>query len=199
MAITIAWGTKIINIPQVDLTYISGSLYELDVDDFRLTLKDLEDDEAGMPFLRTHNHNTEVTVAGTVLSRVVEIINGYTVTFQDGQYAVRLVGANNNISDVTNINQVSIRSNNSAGLIADQAELTSTNVGAAVLDSTVEGTYTLKQVLRIISAVLAGKSSINDLGGGNAEVIFRNISDTLNRSTFDLVDSERTDRVDNLG
>jgi hypothetical protein len=120
--ITIDWPTKIINIPQADLTFISGQLYELDVDVFRLRLKDLEDDEEGITFIRTHNHNTEVTVSGTTLARVVEIINGYTITFEDGQYAVRLVGANSNISDVTNINQVSIRSSNSAGLIVSSTD-----------------------------------------------------------------------------
>ena len=42
------------------------------------------------------------------LSTMIEIINGYTVTFQDGQYRVRFVGSNNNISDVANLNQVSL-------------------------------------------------------------------------------------------
>jgi hypothetical protein len=44
------------------------------------------------------------------------MINNYTVTFEDGQYAVNLVGANSNIADVVNVNQVSVRSANSAGL-----------------------------------------------------------------------------------
>lgn len=88
---------------------------QLDINTFRLELKDLEDDE-GMPFLDTHSHNQPVTVGGVTLARVVEIINNYTITFEDGQYAVNLVGANSNIADVTNVNQVSVRSANSAGL-----------------------------------------------------------------------------------
>jgi len=48
---------------------------------------------------------------------VVEIINGYTVTFEDDSYAVNLVGANSNIADVVNLNTVSVRAANSAGLI----------------------------------------------------------------------------------
>lgn len=115
--ISINHSTKRISVPQADLTFVSGSLYELDVDAFRLILKGLEDDADGMTLLDTHRHNTAVTVGGTTLARVVEIINGFTITFGDGQYAVRLVGANSNIPDVTNINQVSIRSQNSAGLI----------------------------------------------------------------------------------
>lgn len=117
MAITINWGTRVINVPQADLTFISTGLYELDLDDFRLVLKDLEDSEEGMNFPYTHNHNAPVTVGGVTLARVVEIVNGYTITFENGTYAVRLVGANTNVSDVANINSVSIRSNNSAGLI----------------------------------------------------------------------------------
>jgi hypothetical protein len=116
MAISVDWPNKIINVPQADLSLVSPGAYELDVDVFRLALKDLEDGE-GMPFPDTHQHNTTVTIGGVTLARVVEIINGYTVTFEDGQYAVNLVGANNNISDVANVNQVSIRSGNTAGLV----------------------------------------------------------------------------------
>ena len=124
MAISVNWLTRVINVPQADLTFISGSLYELDVDAFRLTLKDLEDNEEGILFQDTHQHNTEVTVGGVTLARVFEIINDYTVTFEDGQYTVRCVSANHNISDVKNVNQVSLIIGNTAGLIADQIDTT---------------------------------------------------------------------------
>lgn len=117
MAVTINWQTRVISIPQADLTYLGGVLYELDVDALRLTLKDLEDDTDGMVFPRTHNHNTEVVLAGVTFARTVEIINGYTVQFEDGQYTVRCVGANHNIADVKVANQVSLIIGNSAGLI----------------------------------------------------------------------------------
>lgn len=117
MAISVNWSTKVISVPQSYLTLVSGSVYELDTNQFRLDLKSLEDDEVGIPHLDTHRHNTEVTLAGATYSRFFEIINGYTITFEDGMYAVNLVGSNNNISDVANVNQVSIRSQNSAGLI----------------------------------------------------------------------------------
>mgnify|MGYP006919754450 CR=1 FL=1 len=133
MAVSIDWGTGIITVPRADLTLLSsyssgfssgfgaafGSfspLYSYSIDTFRLALKDLEDSEAGMPFLNTHSHNTEVTLAGVTYARTVEIINGYTVTFEDGQYAVVLSGANSNVHAVANVNQVSVRPNNSAGL-----------------------------------------------------------------------------------
>jgi len=116
MAISITWATKVINIPQADLTDLGGGIYELDIDVFRSTLNALQASEEGITELTTHVHNAPVTVAGVTLARVVEIINGYTITFENGTYAVNLVGANSNIADVTNVNSVSIRSANTAGL-----------------------------------------------------------------------------------
>lgn len=120
MAITIGWAAKIIYVPRADMALIQSSpleIRELNLNVFRMALKALEASEEGMPFLDTHNHNAEVSVGGVTLAMVVEIINGYTITFEDGQYAVNLVGANSNVADVVNVNQVSVRSANSAGLI----------------------------------------------------------------------------------
>jgi hypothetical protein len=120
MAITINWPTGVITVPKADMTLIQSipiEIRELNLNTFRLTLKDLEDDAEGQPWPTTHNHNTAVTVGGVTLARVVEIINGYTVTFEDGSYAVNLVGANSNLADVVNLNSVSVRSANSAGLV----------------------------------------------------------------------------------
>jgi hypothetical protein len=116
--ITIDWGTKVINIPQSFLTPISGVLYELDVNAFRLALKDLEDSAEGMPYPDTHRHNTELVLSGTTYARSVEIINGYTVSFESvgSHYTVRCVGANHNIADVLNFNDVNLIIGNSAGL-----------------------------------------------------------------------------------
>jgi len=114
----IDWGTSVINVFKADafMTNLGGGIYEMDTDAFRLALKDAEDSEDGMAFPDTHRHNTAVTVGGITLAHVLEIINGYTITFEDGQYAVNLKNTNNNIPDVTNVNQVSLRSFNSAGL-----------------------------------------------------------------------------------
>ena len=120
MAITIDYTTRIISIQKVDMALVQSTpfeIYELDINDFRLSLKDIEDNVVGIPFVDTHVHNTIVTVGGVTLARVVEIINGYTVTFEDDSYAVNLVGANSNIADVVNLNTVSVRAANSAGLI----------------------------------------------------------------------------------
>lgn len=172
MPISINWGTKVITVPQADLTDLGGGVYQLDVNVFRLALKDLEDDEAGMPFLRTHNHNTQVTVGGVTLARVVEIINGYTVTFENGSYAVTLTGANNNIPDVANVNSVSIRSNNSAGLI-----VASDTDGAWDVPNGVDAGLTLRQAVRLMAAALAGKIS----GAPTGPILIRDTADEKTR------------------
>lgn len=118
--ISINWPTKVIYVPKNYLTSLGGASYSLDVNQFRLDLKALEASE-GIPYLSTHDHNTEISIGGLTLARVVALINGYTVTFEDGQYSVALVGANTNIGDFVNLNQVSVRSSNSAGLIVQSA------------------------------------------------------------------------------
>lgn len=117
--ISIDWDDAIIYVPKsfMVLTQTSPTeVYQLDMNEFRLALKDLEDSEIGMPWPTTHNHNQPVTVSGAVLARVVEILEPYTVTFEDGQYRVNVVGANTNIGERSNVNNVSISTSNSAGL-----------------------------------------------------------------------------------
>ena len=120
MAVRVDWLTKVIHIDKSDLTATADSaVFDLDLDDFRSTLKTIESGE-GLPFPDMHKHNSDLVLSGLSLAPVVEFINGYTVTFEDGQYIVNLTGANNNLMDVANHNQVSIRSNNSAGLISSR-------------------------------------------------------------------------------
>lgn len=118
MAITINPQTRVINVPQADLTLVSGSNYSLSVNLFRLALKDIEDDPfKGIFLVDTHRHTAPVVLSGTTYARFIEIINGYRVEFEDGQYSVALTGANTNIIDVLVNNQVSVVANNSSGLI----------------------------------------------------------------------------------
>jgi len=117
---------------------VPTEIRQLNLDTFRLTLRNLEDSEDGMAFERTHKHNTSVTVGGVTLARVIEMINGYSITFEDGQYAVNLVGANSNVGDVVNVNQVSVRSANSAGL-QDLSVILSAAYGGEICIDTING------------------------------------------------------------
>lgn len=119
--ITIIWGQRIIFVPKSEMAVVQttpSEIRQLDINDFRLQLKNLEDTPEGMSFPSTHSHNTSVTLSGIVYARVVELINNFTVTFEDGNYAVNLVGANSNIADKVNLNSVSVRASNSAGLVS---------------------------------------------------------------------------------
>lgn len=116
MSVSINFNTRVIFVPKSFMTPQSASLYSLDVNSLRLALKAIEDSE-GITYPDTHRHNTEVVIAGATFARTFEVINGYTITFEDGQYTVVCSGANHNISDVKNVNQVSLIIGNSAGLI----------------------------------------------------------------------------------
>jgi len=135
MAISVHWGTKVITVPQADLLQVQSTpieVYELNINDFRLALRDLEDDSAGIPFTDTHIYTAPLTVAGTTLARVVEILEPYTITFEpDLSYGVNVVGGNSNIPDRTNPNNVSVRSDNSAGL-QDSESLQAASFGGHV-------------------------------------------------------------------
>ena len=120
MAISIDWVSGVITVPRADMTLIQSTpveVREINVEDFRAEINDLKDNPDGRPWTRIYNHNTTVNIGGITLARVIEIIPPYTITFEDGQYAVNIVGGNTNFIDRTNPNQVSLRSNNSAGLI----------------------------------------------------------------------------------
>lgn len=116
MAISVNWITGVIYVPQADLNFLGGSIYQLDVDAFRLILRDLEDDPDGRPWQKTHNHNTEVTLSGVTYARIFEILAPYTVEFENGNYSVSCTNANHNIADRKVVNSVSLIINNSAGL-----------------------------------------------------------------------------------
>jgi len=121
MAISIS-STHVITIPQSDLTFLSGTLWQLDTNWFRLQLKDWEDSEQGIVHPKTHNHNTAITIAGVTYARAIEILAPYTIQFEDlghPGYTVLLTGSNNNIfaEGIVVTNHNSILGQNSAGLI----------------------------------------------------------------------------------
>ncbi len=201
MALTIDPITRVINVPQSYLTLISGTLYELDTDQFRLDLKVIEASEGGIIFEKTHDHNTEVTVAGTTFARSVKILLPYSVEFEDGQYTIVLQGSNNNIFDVANSillqNQVQIISTNSAGLItvvsgSGVTDQDKTDIINGVWNNIVESGLTSEEILKLLLSVAVGKTSIVDLGSGLATVRFRDTADVRDRVTAAISGSVRT-------
>lgn len=180
MAISVDHATKVITVPQSDLTALGGGVYQLDVEWLRLQLKDFEDSVEGMAMPDTHRRNAQVTLAGTTFAQTFEIINGYTITFTpNSEWRVRCTNANHNIADVMNVNQVSIEIGNSAGLISAGAGASAAEVWQHLL----EGSLTAEQMLRIILAALAGTTT----GAGTSNEKFKSRDGTIDRidATYD--------------
>lgn len=124
MAITIDYSQTtydgfVIQIPKADTTLVTLTPYEvrqLSVDDLRLALGDLQDDEVGMAYPRMFDNTAPKTLAGVTQARVLEILVPYWLLFEDGLYSVNIYGGNSNVAERTIKNSVSVNTANSAGL-----------------------------------------------------------------------------------
>lgn len=132
--ISINWLTKVITVPQIDLTLLSAGLYELNIETFRNKLKDIEDSEIGIVFPPTHRRNAPVVLSGVTYAQTLEIINGYTVTFEStgSAYVIKCTGANHNLADVKTVNNVGLIVGNSAGLVNISGGASAADIAAAV-------------------------------------------------------------------
>ena len=119
MTYSVNWNTKVVTIPKADTVFISNppDVRSLDVTTLWTNLIDIQDGEEGISYLDIVRNTPPLTVAGVTLARVIEIINGYTITFENGAWAVNIVGGNSNLADVVNKNSVSVNTGNSAGFI----------------------------------------------------------------------------------
>lgn len=141
MALSIDWATFTILVPRADLILVQSTpteIRELNLNTFRAELKAIEASPEGMGFPKILDHYTAVNVGGIELAHVMVLLAPYTVTFEDGQYAVNLTRANSNVGDRVNVNQVSVRSANSAGLVQTQ-EIQLNAFGEAVTINTAVG------------------------------------------------------------
>jgi len=163
VSFSVDWASKVITVPQSYLTFISGTLYELDTDQFRLDLRALESSAVGIVFDDAHSHTTSYTIAGVTYARAISIINDYTITFEDGQYAVKLSGSNNDLfaEGVINRNQVSVIPTNSAGLVVITSATAAADIADAVWDEplsdhTTSGTagHIVRAIRGVVSALL---------------------------------------------
>ena len=125
MALTLDPATRVISVPQADLSLLSGTLWSLDSNQFRKDVWDLVSSEPYIWMPTPFNHNTEITITGDTLARTIVFINGYSVTFEDtgSAYSIKIEGSNNNIHDIDGgiLNPTALTTvipTNSFGLIA---------------------------------------------------------------------------------
>lgn len=169
MTISVDWAdTQIIDVELSDLTLVSGTVYTFDTDAFRLTLKDLEDDADGMPWPRTHDHNTEVTIFGTTFARQVIILPPYSVRFPDQQISVILQGSNNNIADVAN-----------GILVQNQAQVIPTNSAGLTAPGFTDEDRIVLNYLKNINQKIFVNTELVAAGDGSARTPYNNIADAL--------------------
>jgi C-terminal processing protease CtpA/Prc len=71
-------------------------------------------------------------------------------------------------------------------------KLSQDDVTGAVLDVEIEPGISLRSAMKLLLAINAGKTSITDVGGGNVEVVFRNILDTKDTLTATTNGGQRT-------
>ena len=76
-------------------------------------------------------------------------------------------------------------------------ELSPQGIADALMSYAVEGQYTLQDILQVLAAVAAGKTSIVADGNGGATVVFRSIDDTSDTVTATMSGSERTSIITN--
>jgi len=120
MAISLIIPGRIIYIPQADLTEVSGSptnVFSIDVNFLHNTLRTLMTLEANDIYENTHEHVAPFVLGQITLFRVLKIVGDWVVEFEDTgtPYAVQILGGNTNIDEKAVINNVSVRSFNSAG------------------------------------------------------------------------------------
>lgn len=117
MPITVDWSNTPkfrITIPQSELTFVSGTRYELTVNKLWQLLREFSDGEEALPrpVLYTNTPPTSST------PRIVEVNDDYyDLQFENGSYSVEIIEGNSNIRDVEVKNNVSVGTNNTTGFI----------------------------------------------------------------------------------
>lgn len=116
MAITVDWSSTpfLITCPQSDLTFVSGTKYQITVEYLWQLLRNFSDKEEAItqPIIFTNTPPTAST------PRIIEVNDSYYQwQFEDGVYSVEIIGGNSNIRDVEVKNTVSVGTNNTTGFI----------------------------------------------------------------------------------
>ena len=109
--LTVNWSTNVITVPLSDLTLVSGTNYQLTVDFWWQLIRDKNDDADATPYSGLYNNIPPTSST----PRIVEVLSPYTVTFENGNYSVNVIGGNTNLRDVVNKNNVSVNTNNTTG------------------------------------------------------------------------------------
>lgn len=138
---------------------------------------DAADDEwyVGYAIVRVHAANLDSLATATDLATVDAIVDAILadtgtdgVVLADGAITAAKIAA-----DAITAAKIAADAITSSELAASAVA----EIADGVLDETVEGAYTLRQIVRLLAAAVGGKAS----GGGTTAVTFRDLNDGTNR------------------
>jgi hypothetical protein len=116
MAVSVDWSSYpyLITIPQSDCTLVSGTRYQITVNEIWQLLRDFSDGPEGSarPITYRRIQSTSSTPAITEVNDPF-----YAAEFEDGLWSVDIIDGNSNFRDVEVKNQVSVGTNNTTGFI----------------------------------------------------------------------------------
>lgn len=186
MAYAVNWTTKVITVPLVDLTFVSGTNYTLDAADVWIELRRLEASPSDGLWTDQIAEfvNTQV-LSGLSYSAILKMINGYTWDTDTSNKTISLLGINNNLLDTFIPGSgISVLANNSGGKITVDSGLSAItqqdkdDIENQVHERIMENGETFEEQTRLIRAEAAG--SIVKVGDVHS---IRNAANTKTRIT----------------
>ncbi|MCP4489783.1 MAG: hypothetical protein GY820_21070 [Gammaproteobacteria bacterium] len=162
MTYSVDWTAKVITVPLDDLTFVSGSVWSLDVSAFWIEVRRLEASpeeglgrEQALEFI-----NTQI-LSGITYSPIVKLINGYTWKTGTTNKVITLLGPNGNLLDTFITGDgVSVLANNSAGKTDDSDSGVTTqniiDIVDAIMARVIENGETFSESIKLIRAEAAG-------------------------------------------
>jgi hypothetical protein len=144
---------------------------------FHLALRDVEDgpDAVIHPIIHTYK---AIPLGGGAIFPAVAFVNGWTLQFPAGNWAVKGGNLDCAINPVSGAYVERTQSAAYAVTAIGGSGPTAADIAAAVGARLVEGAYTADQIIRIIASVLSGKVS----GAGTGVESFRDILDLKDRA-----------------
>lgn len=154
-------------------------------------------------------NNSNLTTIGTLIASVLSnttsssslqvgleaILNAQITLVNTSDLYSTLSAIANLLSDILNTSNLSA-DNESIGYMSSDISNTSVlspeSIAIAVWNKLLVGTYTAQECVDILTAVAAGKTTINTTSPGNATVKFRDLTDTVDKVEAEMNDSERT-------
>ena len=155
-------------------------------------------------FMCVYNSSGDTLLAIAPASAGSTIVDGlsnisYTVYCKSTYDGVHFSSASNTASATPTGTNVNLPSAANVLLGVPVGGTTGTlDIGTSVMSKVIEGTLTMQQAMKIMAAVLAGKTTITSGGDGAATIVFRDTTDNKNRVSTTMAGSSRTAVVTNL-